>query len=91
MITITVNPVFIDRTISIRPNLANDVISVVPKIGSVIYAEHEKFNGDYEYTPSAQTQTIPIGDLIARQDIIINPIPNNYGLITWDGSTLTVS
>lgn len=23
--------------------------------------------------------------------VIVKPIPQNYGLITWDGSTLTVS
>ena len=25
------------------------------------------------------------------KNIRINPIPSNYGLITWDGSVLTVS
>ena len=24
-------------------------------------------------------------------DVTVNPIPSNYGLITWDGSVLTVS
>ena len=27
----------------------------------------------------------------ATADIIINPIPRNYGLVTWNGSVLTVS
>lgn len=49
------------------------------------------FQGDYEYTPSGETQTIEIEGLRATRNIIINPIPNNYGLITWNGSTLTVS
>ena len=50
-----------------------------------------KYEGDYEFTPSDQTQTVAIEGLMARQDIVINPIPSNYGLITWDGSTITVS
>ena len=49
------------------------------------------YSGEYEVTPSVQTQTIPIAGKIAREDITINPIPSNYGLITWDGTTLTVS
>ena len=49
------------------------------------------FTGSYEYTPTSQTQTIEINGLRATDDITINPIPSNYGLITWDGATLTVS
>ena len=49
------------------------------------------FTGEYEYTPSQETQRIPIEGLRATQDIIIDPIPQNYGLITWNGSTITVS
>lgn len=49
------------------------------------------YEGSYEWTPTQQTQTIPIADKKAITDITINPIPSNYGLITWNGSTLTVS
>lgn len=49
------------------------------------------FTGEYEYTPTEETQTIPINGKRATQNITINPIPNNYGLITWDGTTITVS
>ena len=53
--------------------------------------EINPFEGAYEYTPSDEAQTIAINGLRATQNIIINAIPNNYGLITWNGSTLTVS
>lgn len=49
------------------------------------------FEGPYEWTPTQSTQTIPIIGKGASEDIIINPIPSNYGLITWDGAILTVS
>lgn len=49
------------------------------------------FTGAYTYTPTQETQTIPINGLKAIQDITIEPIPSNYGLITWNGSTITVS
>ena len=49
------------------------------------------YEGAYEFTPSSETQTIAIKNLMATDDIIINPIPNNYGLIGWNGSFLTVT
>ena len=49
------------------------------------------YTGPTEWTPTAEQQIIPIEGLTAATDITINPIPNNYGLITWNGSTLTVS
>ena len=49
------------------------------------------FDGPYEATPSAQAQTIPVIGKTMRTNFTVNPIPNNYGLITWNGATLTVS
>ena len=52
---------------------------------------HDAYSGQYAFIPTRETQTIDIKDKIASQNIIINPIPNNYGLITYNGSKLTVS
>lgn len=49
------------------------------------------YEGEYRITPSAEAQTIPVHGFRFEQDITIDPIPSNYGLITWDGATLTVS
>lgn len=49
------------------------------------------YAGEYEWTPGDMEQAIPIAGLIATRDIKIKPIPSNYGRITWDGSTITVS
>lgn len=49
------------------------------------------YDGEYSITPTAEAQTIPIVGKTARQNITIEPIPQNYGLITWNGSSLTVS
>lgn len=90
MITVEMSVATYDDT------LPMDVTSSEETIGMNIGASYsmsnaDPFEGSYEYTPSEQTQTIPINDLRATQDIVINPIPSNYGLITWDGITLTVS
>lgn len=49
------------------------------------------YHGDYEATPSAEAQTFHTKSKMMEHDFIVNPIPSNYGLITWNGSTLTVS
>ena len=51
----------------------------------------DTYAGPYEYTPTEDTQTIAISHKMATENIVINPIPFNYGLVTWNGSTLTVS
>ena len=48
------------------------------------------YSGDYVFTPTQYQQTVPVKDKLARANIVINPIPSNYGLVTWNGSTLTV-
>ena len=48
------------------------------------------YEGDYEFTPSEQTQVIDMSGQRAKQNIIINPIPSNYGRVTWNGTSLTI-
>ena len=49
------------------------------------------YDGSYEFTPSDSEQVIQIEDKKATANIVINPIPEGWGKITWDGSVLTVS
>lgn len=49
------------------------------------------YEGPYEVTPSDAEQTLETTGLLLTQDVIINPIPSNYGKITWNGATLRVS
>lgn len=52
---------------------------------------HETYSGSYTVTPSAETQVLSTADMILTENVVVNPIPSNYGLITWNGSILTVS
>lgn len=49
------------------------------------------YRGTHTFTATDTEQTIPLANMSLLQDIVINPIPENYGLITYDGTTLTVS
>lgn len=50
-----------------------------------------QYQGSYVFTPSAESQTIHTGGTTLLSNITINPIPSNYGLITYNGVTITVS
>lgn len=56
-----------------------------------VRTEARPYEGVYEFTPTGDTQVIEIAGKQAAHDIIINPIPSNYGLIAWNGAVLTVS
>lgn len=49
------------------------------------------YEGEYSVTPTAEAQVLYTDHLYMMDNITINPIPNNYGLITYDGSIITVS
>lgn len=89
--------------ITIPMQVASDEIAIPMRIGTdsenigmSIGAEYaiapvEEYEGSYEFTPTEEAQTIQISGEMATQDIVINPIPSNYGLITYNGTTITVS
>ena len=49
------------------------------------------YSGTIDVTPTEEKQTLPTSGYMLQADIVVEPIPSNYGLITWDGTTLTVS
>lgn len=71
------------------PSAALDVSTGIPVARE--YVEREVYPGPVEITPSAEKQVLQTGGYRMTEDMVINPIPNNYGLITWNGSTITVS
>ena len=76
-VNITVNPAVVG--IGTSPPIARDLV------------ERDPYEGDYVITPSAEAQVLATSGKRMTGDITVNPIPNNYGLITWNGAILTVS
>lgn len=60
------------------------------RVGAPIYA-NEAYGGEYSVTPSTTAQVLPTRNQTMKHDLTIEPIPSNYGLITYNGSTITVS
>ena len=61
------------------------------KLTVPLYVLPPAYTGSYEVTPSDTEQVLETDAFYMNGNITINPIPSNYGLITWNGSTLTVS
>ena len=54
------------------------------------YTDTDPYTGDYIVTPSEETQTLETYNKRMTDNVTINPIPNNYGRIAWNGATLLV-
>ena len=50
-----------------------------------------EYDGSYQVEPSSTETVLACEGLKMVRNVVISPIPSNYGLVTWDGSTLTVS
>lgn len=51
----------------------------------------EEYAGPTTYTPSAEAQIIPVSGKLCTTDITIEPVPQGWGRVTWDGSVLIIS
>lgn len=73
-----------------------EIVLTTPKNGGIRLdvssgADLQGYDGPYVVTPTREEQELPTKYRNMSQNVIVNPIPSNYGLITWDGSVLTVS
>lgn len=49
------------------------------------------YDGTYHVTPSSEQVVLPTSMRMLAKDIVVDPIPSNYGLISWDGARLMIS
>ena len=68
--------------------LLDGEVGIITTIHGGAYPE---YTGPKEITPTTEAQTLSTASTSVLDNIVIRPIPNNYGLITWDGATITVS
>lgn len=78
--------------VNIQVGVSADEVSIPVGIGAAYQMRNgEIYQGGYEFTPTRETQTVQTKDRLLLENIRINPIPQNYGLITYNGSFITVS
>ena len=92
--TIEVTAEFTSNIVSVEASFTERTIEADATLTTSVrhwQTEYPDYEGAYEITPSAEAQTLPSTDTVTHGDIVINPIPSNYGRITYDGTVITVS
>lgn len=54
------------------------------------YIDVPAYEGPYSVTPSEETQVLSGRNKKMTEDIVVNPIPDNYCRFLWDGTSITV-
>lgn len=75
----------------IKVHVLDDVINVKIEGEVIAGAGGEAYTGAYEATPTQATQTFATSGKVMANNFVVNPIPQNYGLITYNGFNITVS
>ena len=81
---------FTPQTLTVSFNNTKANISTSSQI-TRDFVDRDPYTGAYEVTPSQETQTLETENKRMTGNVTINPIPSNYGLITWNGAFITVS
>lgn len=58
--------------------------------GEVFGGNVPQYEGEYQVTPSDFLQTLDTSGKRLVQNVIVEPIPSNYGRISYSGSVITV-
>lgn len=72
-----------------RLKARHDTYDLKASVGIPMNANY--YTGATEVTPTQEEQVLLTKNLIVSEHIKVNPIPSNYGLITYNGSIITVS
>ena len=58
---------------------------------AIVVVVGDPYDGPYTVTPTNEEQVLATYHKTMTGNLVVNPIPSNYGLIGWDGAVLTVS
>lgn len=67
------------------------VLDGTPQNVIAIRGGYPIYAGPTTVTPDGADHVLETAGKVVTNNITVEKIPNNYGLITWDGSVLTVS
>lgn len=79
-------PACIDFDVVAPDELEMDISS-----SPVVHYDAPPYEGEYEVTPSRETQVLSTEGKTMTGDVVVKPIPQNYGLIEYDGFRIRVS
>lgn len=78
--------------ITVPMNVAADGVTLEMGIEAAYSKiEGEPYEGAYTVTPGRTAQVLQTSNKVMTGNVTVNPIPQNYGLVTWNGSVMTIS
>lgn len=88
--------VVLDGELSLEVVGSADCELIIPEAAEsgvfmVIRDAYPEYSGPTEITPSAEEQTLDTTLKTLTRNIVVKPIPSNYGLITWNGAGIRIS
>ena len=92
--TVAVEAVFSQNIISAEASFTGQTIEADAELTTNVthyHSEYPDYEGETVFTPTEYTQTIPTGHTVLLSDITINPIPSNYGRITYAGGIISIT
>ena len=92
--TVTVEAVFSSNIVSVEASFTGRTIEADAELTTNVthyHSQYPDYDGETVFTPTEYTQTIPTGHTVLLSDITINPIPSNYGRITYSGGIISIT
>ena len=79
-------------SVSVPVSVTDDGVNIAVSIGAAYtMVEGDPYSGPYTVTPGRNAQVLETRGKIMTENVTVEPIPQNYGLVTWNGSILTIS
>lgn len=88
------SPINVKANLSPQINIEADLstpVNIKTEIDIPRVVGNRPYSGEYIVIPSDEEQVLETQGLAMNGNVIVKPIPENYGKITWNGSVLTVS
>jgi len=83
-------------SITARQSLEGNVTTRISLVGSLDVGMIEKrpdyYEGEYNVVPTDKEQVLEMAELVARENVVVKPIPKEYGYITYNqDKTITIT
>lgn len=87
--TLDIDAEIIGSIIEAEPEFSDVLIDAVPEFVTELHTTtYEDYTGPYELVAGEEAQTIPTDHLLMTENLIIDPVPDNYARMQWNGSTI---
>lgn len=61
------------------------------QVRTIYRDERPAYDGPYSVTPSAEEQVLETNGKRMTANVVVKPIPSNYGLVEWNGAYIRIS